>query len=393
MRKNQPDRMIRFWENHLPPRIFILRSNPIAPDPRVEKVARALAAFGYAVHAVGWDRTSKLVAEETRDGYAITRLPIAAGYGKGLGNLPQLVRWQFHLWRWLIRHRQEFDVIHACDFDTVLPALFCKWWYRKMVVYDIFDFYADHLRSTPEAIKRLIRKTDYWAINHSDAVIIVDESRREQIQGSRPRQLTVIYNTPEEQELPPIAKPVGFTITYVGLLQVERGLLELIEVVARHPDWVLELAGFGGDAALIQQRAAGLPNVHWHGRIDYRDALYLSQKATVLIATYNPAIPNHRYSSPNKVFEAMMLGKSVIVAKDTNMDKIIEEEQCGVVVAYGSVPDLEAALMRLANYPAQVETLGKHGRQAYDQKYNWAIMSERLLGVYRDVLGDIREAG
>ncbi len=101
-------------------------------------------------------------------------------------NLPQLLKWQMGLWRWLVGRQREYDFIHACDFDTVLPALFCKFFFGKRVIYDIYDFYADHLRATPALIRGLIRWIDLCVINLVDAVIIVDKSRREQIAGSRP---------------------------------------------------------------------------------------------------------------------------------------------------------------------------------------------------------------
>ncbi len=62
----------------------------------------------------------------------------------------------------------EYDVIHACDFDTILPAILIKSLYGKRLVYDIFDFYADHLRATPMIIKMIIRRVDLWAIGRAD---------------------------------------------------------------------------------------------------------------------------------------------------------------------------------------------------------------------------------
>jgi hypothetical protein len=64
--------------------------------------------------------------------------------------------------------------------------------------YDIFDFYAEHLRHTPGWIKYCIRRMDLWAINHADAVILDDDSCREQISSPHPRRLTIIYNSSEE---------------------------------------------------------------------------------------------------------------------------------------------------------------------------------------------------
>lgn len=372
--------------------ILILRSNPIAPDPRVEKIARVLLDQGWKVELVGWDRTAEMpAAEETALG-VIHRLPIRAPFGSGLGNLPQLVRWQFGLMRWLLRHRRDFDAIHACDFDTVLPALILHWLYKKKLIYDIFDFYADHLRRTPAMIKKMIRKVDLWVIGQANAVILVDESRREQIQGSKPRRLTVIYNSPEDwipPEFPQTDKrssKIGLRLAYVGLLQRERGLFELLEVLSKHPDWVLELAGFGGDQDEIVEKIKSMNNVYWHGRVSYETALRLSAAADVLIATYDPVIANHRYSSPNKIFEAMMVGRPIIVAENTNIDRIVQRYNNGVVVPYGEFTALDQALTRLALNPKMREQMGRNGRLAYEKEYGWHIMRDRLIQLYQQVM-------
>ncbi|MCC7129263.1 MAG: glycosyltransferase WbuB [Anaerolineae bacterium UTCFX2] len=373
-----------------PIKVLICRSNPIAPDPRVEKEAQSLLKAGYQTHLLGWDRTGALpVYEETAWGI-IERLPIKAEYARGILNFFPLLRWQFGLLVWLLRHSDEFALLHACDFDTILPALFCARLKKKKLIYDIFDFYADHLRNTPGFVKALIRRVDLWAIGRADGLILVDESRIEQIAGAKPRRLAVIYNTPQDlwnaAQAQPGSAASSIRVAYVGLLQYERGLLELIEVMQRHPDWQLDLAGFGGDEAAIQQSAAANPNIRWHGRVPYSQALELSRQANVLVALYDPVIPNHRYASPNKIFEAMMLGKPVIVARGTNMDRIVEDAQCGLVVNYGAADELDDALARLERDAELREKLGRAARQAYEQHYSWAVMEARLTALYQQVI-------
>jgi len=374
-------------------RVVICRSNPIAPDPRVEKEARALVRAGYQVTLLGWDRTAKLPAQEQIEGIPCFRLPIQAEYATGMRNLPDQLRWQWGLLKWLVHRRQDYDLIHACDFDTILPALICQRLYRKKVVYDIFDFYADHLRLTPGPVKKAIRALDLRAINRADALILADESRWEQIQGAKPHLSAVVYNSPEDLALQStlptdqIGKPQDshLHIVYVGLLQVERGLFELIAVLCRHPEWTLSLAGFGGDELRITQEIQGMTNIAWHGRVPYQIAMQLSGEADVVIATYDPVIPNHRFSSPNKVFEAMLLGKPIIVAHDTNMDRIITQAECGIIIPYGDEAALESALQRLQDEPGLRLRLGENARRAYDTTYSWQIMQHRLIDLYEQL--------
>jgi len=368
-------------------RVVFCRSNPIAPDPRVTKAAHALSDAGYSVTLIGWSRSGILCSEDHVVDLPCQRLLIKAPFGKGLNNLWGLLRWQWGLLYWLYMHRADFDIIHACDFDTVLPALVCKRLFGKLVVYDIFDFYADHLRATPNWIKSIIRGVDLKVINWVDAVILADDSRWEQIAGAKPCLSAVIYNTPVDQiyayDVEQISdQPDILRLVYVGLLQIERGLLDLLSLMRNHPTWHLDLAGFGGDQEIILDLASEMPNVRWHGRITYQRALALSHSANVFWALYDPVISNHHYASPNKLFEAMMLGIPIIVAKHTQIDNIVAREQCGFVVDYGDLPALDKALTQLQRDPQLRKNQGENGRQAYDHHYNWELMKARLLNLY-----------
>ena len=387
------------------PRVVIFRSTPIAPEPRVEKIAAVLAG-SYQVYIVGWDRTGKLPIKQETGSFSLERYSHPAAFGSGMRNLGRLLQWQLFLIGWVIRNGKGIRIIHACDFDTVLPALLAKLIFCCRVVYDIFDFYADHVRNTPWWIKSLIRQADRAAVRLSDAVILVDESRRVQLKGIRISQLEVIYNTPLDVPtakafpvdaptqalgltLPPEqeqAQPISLRLAYVGLLQVERGLLIVLEVLQKHPNWHLDLAGFGGDESLILEHLAQSTNVTWHGQVPYEIALALNLAADVLFATYDPSIENHRYASPNKVFEAMMLGKPVVVARDTNMDRLIEANRCGLVVPFGESGALEAAFERLALDVQLRGELGRNARLAYDSRYSWDKMGEKLLQLYASLI-------
>ena len=375
----------------MPKRVLILRATPINPDPRVEKIGRALQAAGHSVRALGWDRSGELAASEITAGFPIQRLAVAARPRRGLGNAPALVRWQAQVLAWLRSHRAEYDLIHACDFDAVTAALWARRLLGKQVVYDIFDFYTDMLRATPAPVKTVLRAFDFAAIREADAVILADEARRAQIAGAHPRRLAVVYNSPEDQlatlqaaALPERDPAVRLRLAYAGLLQVERGLLPLLEVLSAHPEWTLDLAGEGAERGLILTQARALPNVTYHGVVPYAQALQMNFWADVLPAFYNPTIPNHRYASPNKLFEGMMLGRPLLAARGTGFDRLVNSLYCGLVVDYGDVYQLESALRTLED-PILRQRLGHSARGAYETTYSWPRMAETLIKLYEDI--------
>jgi glycosyltransferase involved in cell wall biosynthesis len=68
------------------------------------------------------------------------------------------------------------------------------------------------------------------------------------------------------------------------------------------------------------------------------------------------------------------------------MDRIINQADCGIVIPYGDIPALEAALLRLQNDLDLRLRLGGNARQAYDTVYSWKIMQSRLLELYQKVV-------
>lgn len=381
--------------------VAFLRSNAVAPDPRVEKEAVALHEAGWNVLIMAWDRSCSLPHEE-RDYASVFRIRIHAPFGAGIRNVPRKLRWNLALLRWLIANRKKYSHIHACDYDTIMPALAAKLLFGKKVVYDVFD----HILLSPttvsgQGIIGMLQRTsvsvlagvmkfiEYWAIRRADAVILVDECRKPLIEGSKPRRLTYIYNTPPAQVAGTQAEKEHsprLCIAYVGVLYRERGLIEMLDVVNQHPEFSLSLAGFGGDQGVIASKAASIPNVRFLGTVSYERALAISTEADVLFATYDPGLPFHKYSSANKLFEAMMLGKPIIVARGTGMDEVVTRYDIGRVVEYGDIESLEDALVQIASMTVdERRALSERARKLYETSYSWDLMRSRLLELYESM--------
>lgn len=371
--------------------VVLCRSNPVTADPRVTKTAKALMKAGFKVSICCWDRERTTNSRDIINGIHIFRQGIPAKYGSGFHNLIPQLHWQLKLMFWLLKNRSCIDIIHACDFDTVMPSVFMKVFSNKKIVYDIFDFYADNLRNTPQLLKDIIRKIDLIILSHIDHIILADDTRRIQIDKASNRSVSIIYNTPEDKlkllkEEITTLNDETFRLAYVGQLLTERSLLELFNILQKHTDWELELAGFGSDEELILKNAKTLPNIHWYGLVSYSEALRINFQADVLLAIYNPAIDNHKLASPNKVFEAMMLKKPIIVAKDTTIDRLISANKTGCVVEYGNCQQLENVLIDLANNPKTCVEMGKRARQLYEEKYHWDRMESILLDIYSGLM-------
>jgi glycosyltransferase involved in cell wall biosynthesis len=370
------------WDDGMTTRVVFLRSkSPAGIEPRLMKEAATLTRAGYDVHAILWDRTLSHPTEETREGIHIHRYAFAAEEGKP-GLALRLPRWGWFALRKAVSLRP--DVIHAIDFDTAWPAYMTACLTQAKLVYDIFDFYSEMITADlPSPLRRFLARAEQQVIARSDLVILPDLRRERQFQGVHPRRLVEIMNVPEERMVPAELAP-NFTVFYGGMIAKDRGLLDLV-ASCEATGAKLIVAGHGPDESLLIPLIETSPAALYLGTISYEEILRQTAACHAIAALYDPAIPNNRFAAPNKLFEAMMLAKPVIVSEKTAAADVVRKVGCGSVVPYGDRGALKAALERLMLNPAECEVLGSRGRAAFESSYNWTAMEARLLRAYAEL--------
>ena len=94
---------------------------------------------------------------------------------------------------------RDYEIIHACDLDTLIPAILVKLIKRVRLCYTLFDVYADNLPSrTPERLRTLVASVERRGIEFADYLFVVNEFQRNQLDLRRSERLECIYNTPED---------------------------------------------------------------------------------------------------------------------------------------------------------------------------------------------------
>lgn len=373
--------------------VLIIRSNPVDPDPRVEKEADSLLEAGYIVDVFCWDRGSDHPVTESirtlsHGNVNIYRIGISAAFGAGFRkNLRPLVRFQMEIIRFINKNYKDYDVLHVCDFDTAFAGYIGSRGRCLKLIYDIFDYYADAF-GVPNILKKIVIGVDTHIINHADGVIICSEQRRAQLRGARPRRLSVIHNSPQselkliegEQDSP----HDRMRIAYIGILSDCRLIPELLEIVSRHRDYELHIAGFGKYEDLCAEYADCNDNIIYYGRTEYTQTLKIESLCDVMTAAYDPSISNHRYAAPNKFYEALMLGKPIIMCIGTGFSDVVEDNEIGICIDY-SEESLEKGLEYLSNNLERFRSRSEFERGLYRKQYSWDIMSERLKTLYESV--------
>jgi glycosyltransferase involved in cell wall biosynthesis len=368
--------------------VILVRSRAI--DPSIHKVARTLARHGYTVKVLIWDREGKKSVEK-KQGYVTIYFGIKAPYDKLAAGF-RLPLWWFYEFLFLLLNKAE--IIHASDLDTLLPAIVVRMVRKATLFYTIYDFYADNLPgSFPSPIRRFVAFLEKLGIELTDALFLVDPNRYEQVVGTRIKKLAFLYNSPpdhskEDFEIGSKAAS-ELTLFYAGNINKTRGLRDVMEAIRNLDGVKLIVAGTGPDVSMFQMLPRNFEDkVEYIGFIPYEKVIEGAFRADALFAFYDPAIRGNRYASPNKLFEAMMCGKPIIVNAETTAAKIVGKERCGIIVPYGDICAIRNAIIRLRDDHKLRVMLGKNGRMAYQRHYDWKHMERRLLELYDEAIFD-----
>lgn len=377
--------------------VFI-RSAYGKPDSRLEKEIISLIKNNIKVFVIAWDRDSSTDKEhDVKIGntqvhfYHIgIKSQLAAGFKK---NLFPMIRFNKKVYFLLKKYCSDFAVIHASDFDTVIPSFIIKKKYGKKLVYDIYDYYSDS-HHMPAVIKRIVKQIDTYIINRSDAVVLCNEKRFEQITPARPTNVTYIHNSPAEtyfdEQENKRESDNRIQIAYIGgLISKGRYLKELVDTVSKDDRFKLLIGGYGEFEWYIQEMSRKYENIQFYGKMNYEDVLKLESTVDIMTALYDPSLKNHQYAAPNKFYEALMLGKPLIVAKGTFIDEIVENKEIGWVLNETSnniEQNIKQILNKIVIEKNKLKDIGKKMKQIYSDNYQWEVMEERLILMYKELM-------
>ena len=369
----------------------MIRSHIVPPDPPVEKAARFLVKKGYEVKVVCWDRddnykikTDYMPVEE--GGIEIVKFGIKGTFSGGIKkNLVPMIKFLQRLSKYMKENKDSFDIIHAFDLDTGLVANKYAKKYNKKFVYHILDFYAACRLKKSTFLYNAVKNVEFNVINNADATIVCSEKRIEQIEGSNPKKLLVIHNTPEKVDFN--ASKIEndkMKIVYAGVFLYGRLIDELLEIVEADEKMELHIAGFGEMEEKIASLSQKCERIHYYGKLPYNEVLKIESECDIMTVLYDPKIPNHNYAAPNKLYEALMLGKPFIMCKNTGWDEVVEKEKIGILIECGK-EGLRRGLNTLYENKANWEQMSVKGKQLYNDKYSWDVMKTRISSLYDEI--------
>lgn len=233
-----------------------------------------------------------------------------------------------------------------------------------------------------------------------DAVLTVNDAYADllaaQLGVPRPR---VVMNCPGRWT-PPEPRPDHFRtalglgpataiVLYQGGLMTHRGIEQTMEAILDVPDAVLCLLGFGALRDELARRAAVAP---YAGRVALFDPvspdelLAWTASADISVMAIQPSSVNHRFTTPQKLFESLAAGVPVVASDLPGMAGIVTSSGAGVLCDPTDPASIAAGIRSLLEAPPEDRAARRAmALAAAHDRYTWESQVETLLGLYREL--------
>jgi len=180
----------------------------------------------------------------------------------------------------------------------------------------------------------------------------------------------------------------GPIVTFLGVATYGKGVFHLVQALER-------LWAQGHDSYLIIAGTLVDEFVYFYNRLPpttRRRVLLLGRidsqtKRDLLAATNVFVLPSRIDSFGIAYLEAWAYSKPVIGARAGGVPDVIEDGVDGLLVEFGDVEGLAAAIEALLADPARAQAMGQRGRAKVEARYTWDHIYARLWAVYEQVAG------
>jgi glycosyltransferase involved in cell wall biosynthesis len=373
-------------------KVCILSSVHQAFNARVfHKEAKSLAQAGYDVALIAQHDKNEVV-----DGVKIVALP----------------RPRNRLWRILttcrvfrLALRQKADIYHFHDPEL----LFWGWLLQKLtgkpVIYDVHEYFADTILFK-NWIPRFLRKPVAWIFDRIEKVlagrlagiVTVTEPMKQRFSGGRGHCVSVC-NFPSMEMVASANQGSGpkkdeYSIIYTGGIAKAKGfetVLEALDLVARqNPEATCLILAETRNLGWLDEEHRNLMNrlvkegkLKLGGLVPHEEVFQYLNASTM---GWKPG-PLYQEGISTKTLEYMACGKPVVFSDTPLTADIIREASCGILVDPYDAKSQASAIIYLLEHPDEAKKMGRNGRKAVLEKYNWETESQKLLNLYSELLG------
>lgn len=367
-------------------------SHPVKYSRFWDREARSLHQGGYQVTLIGLGNEFKI---EFIDGIKTIAVPERKRWHK-FALVKEIAQLAF---------QEHADVYQCLDPWCLAIGLWLKRFSRPIhIVYESSEWfpqtYLDR-RDFPLVLRwlswSLVSYLEYTACCRAEAIIETNYARAHRFsrRGRIPIQVpnyppVELIGAPEQNRNP--------WFVYTGLICRPRGfhqLLKALALVVKQGFYQVKLIVRGEFDRRddIERWAKGFINrnglaenvVFVSSLPSYAEVFNIIKPCLAGLILLQPERGNDWTNQPNKLFEFMGCGLSVIASNFPEIARIVNETKCGWLVDPTQPEAIARAMVEVLENPAESIRRGFAGRKAVETKYNWQIAEDSLLNTYRAI--------
>jgi glycosyltransferase involved in cell wall biosynthesis len=373
-------------------RIIFVASSEADRNIRIVKEARALKRAGYRVSVLYWRRENKKkVLDDDTEIFCDEEIcfTFQAPTGNNIMIVYFPIWWSFVVYKLLTN---RWDIVHGLNIFSIIPCIVAAKIKRKTIIYEIIDILEANQN---RVIKLTAQSLNNKFLRLAKGVIVVDEEQIEGMGGIPNSNIVVIYDSPPENYYKQNISERDnnnkrdLIMFYAGALFRERHLNidKVIEAIKEIDGVKLVIAGYGNLVAEIEELSKQMPKtIEFIGKISYEQVIHKGSTSDLFFILRESYLPSHKYICGSTLFNAMICGKPILSNMGTSTAKKVVEENCGIIVNPDNILEIRNAIIKLRDNPELCRKLGENARKAYEQKYSWRIMEQRLVNFYNQMM-------
>jgi len=228
-------------------------------------------------------------------------------------------------------------------------------------------------------------------IKSSDMITTVSQSVAQELEeyGLNQEDISIVYNGVDEKFFYPKQKDSTNDkkyIMYAGRIDREKGLFDLLKcaksICSERSDVSFIVAGNGRDLNRLKRKIKNIgiqDKFILVGQAKKDQLVKLYQNATLFV------LPSYHEGLPTVLLEAMSCGLPVIATDVRGNRDLVSNGKNGIIIPSRAPKKMAEAISMLLENKSLRKKLGKNARKTIEENYTWNIISNRILGYYKQL--------
>lgn len=358
------------------------------------KLSLWLHKLGHEVHILTSGKFLGRVQVETREDIQLIRIPYFPGR-----KLPVLKKYAEEFFfnlsaqRWLRQNAPTYDVVHIQGRSGISYAgkrqnigVICTfhgliYWENKMSLGEKRGIWSDRVHA------RWASRLERRALQHADAVIVVSNQMRNQLDYLDVKHGSPIYRISNGVDIPvseiAASQEPAAILLFVGRLDPLKGVFSLLEAMKQvKPPVELVIIGDGGCRSELEKQVAAYQlggRVRFLGSQDQESVFSWIRRSFALV------LPSRHESQGIVLLEANACGKPVIASRIPGIDEVLEHELNGLMTPVDQPAELAEAINWMYAHPEEARSMGARGLQLVRDRFTWERIAQQTLEIYQQV--------